>query len=201
MCDSVPFKNEVCELAEVYVLGTCSPDEKVRFERHLSDCARCQLTVAHTADAISRLAPPRSPDPAVRRSLWDSIRQRDSAGDQDPSIVFEGVGVIARSADKMDWEPGPLPGTWTKNLFLDQKRGYHTSLVKLAPGTRYPAHRHAGVEEVFVLAGDLHLREGVITTGDYCRAEPNSVHSPSYTEAGCVLLITSSTSDELLASS
>lgn len=84
-------------------------------------------------------------------------------------------------------------------MFEDKAQNYRTSLVKLESGAHYPAHKHAGVEEAFVLYGDLHYDVGVLVAGDYCLAESGSLHSSSYTENGCVLLIRTSCDDELLA--
>jgi anti-sigma factor ChrR (cupin superfamily) len=78
-------------------------------------------------------------------------------------------------------------------------------LVRMEAGTSYPAHRHAGFEECFVLAGDLEI-EGEpgeaaleMRAGDYQRMEGGSRHARQSTRAGCLLFITSSREDELCA--
>jgi anti-sigma factor ChrR (cupin superfamily) len=65
-------------------------------------------------------------------------------------------------------------------------------------GTSYPPHRHADVEECYVLQGDLRVAGRVLRAGDYQRADRDSVHGVQSTENGCLLLIVSSTDDELL---
>jgi quercetin dioxygenase-like cupin family protein len=69
-------------------------------------------------------------------------------------------------------------------------------LVRMAPGTSFPAHVHNGPEECFVLQGDLTIGPATMATGDYQYAPPGSSHPVQSTRGGCVLLLTSSLSDE-----
>ena len=47
-------------------------------------------------------------------------------------------------------------------------------LVRLVPGGSYPAHDHAGVEELHLLNGELWIDERKLFAGDYNRAEPGT---------------------------
>jgi len=69
----------------------------------------------------------------------------------------------------------------------------------MEPGARIPRHRHAQVEELFVLSGDLHVEDQVMFAGDYCRADLDSVHDQSYSKTGCVFLLMSSPENQILA--
>lgn len=97
-----------------------------------------------------------------------------------------------------EWEPTAALGVEVKKLFVDEKRKYATMLVRMAVGTAYPGHRHAGFEECYVLQGDLHVGDIVLHPGDYQRAEGGSIHGVQKTKHGCLLLIVSSLEDELL---
>lgn len=66
-------------------------------------------------------------------------------------------------------------------------------------GAHYPSHRHADVEELFVLSGDLHVAGEVMSAGDYCRAETESVHGETFSETGCLFLAMSSQRNQFLA--
>jgi anti-sigma factor ChrR (cupin superfamily) len=70
--------------------------------------------------------------------------------------------------------------------------------VRMEPGTSYPRHRHKGVEEGYVLEGDLHVGDEAMKAGDCQRAETESIHAVQSTESGCLLRIVSSTVDELV---
>lgn len=53
-----------------------------------------------------------------------------------------------------EWKE-PAPGIFVKLLATDIDRGRVSMLVRLAPGTDYPSHRHAGLEELYLLDGEL----------------------------------------------
>ena len=73
-----------------------------------------------------------------------------------------------------------------------------TQLVRMAPGTSYPRHRHADIEENYLLEGDLTISGVTMKAGDYCRAEPDSVHSDIRTSGGCQFISIASEHNELL---
>jgi anti-sigma factor ChrR (cupin superfamily) len=105
--------------------------------------------------------------------------------------------TIVRAAEE-GWVETDVPGVSVKRLRVDRERRYVTMLVRMAPGSAYPSHRHAGAEECFVLEGDLHVGDAVLRAGDYQCAHGASLHSVQSTENGCLLLISSSQEDELL---
>ncbi len=89
-------------------------------------------------------------------------------------------------------------GIRVRRLFVDRERGTVSMLVKMAAGARYPGHRHAAVEECYVIEGDLHVTGTVLLAGDYQRADLDSVHGVQWTEKGCTAFITTSLHNELL---
>jgi anti-sigma factor ChrR (cupin superfamily) len=80
-------------------------------------------------------------------------------------------------------------------LAIDAAADRFTALVRMAPGANYPAHRHGGPEECFVLEGDLRHEERVMRAGDYEWVAAGSHHGPQTTAEGCLVLIHSSLSD------
>jgi anti-sigma factor ChrR (cupin superfamily) len=96
------------------------------------------------------------------------------------------------------WEPTAVDGIEARRLFVDAVEDRATFLVRMAPGTAYPGHVHAGPEECFVLAGDLSVGDRRMRAGDYQRAESGSTHGVQSTEGGCVLLLVSSLRDEIV---
>jgi anti-sigma factor ChrR (cupin superfamily) len=71
-------------------------------------------------------------------------------------------------------------------------------LVRLAPGAEYPPHRHAGVEELHLLHGELMIDANKLYPGDYIRSEADSVDRRIWTETGCTCVLITSTSDVVL---
>lgn len=66
------------------------------------------------------------------------------------------------------------------------------------PGTAYPCHVHDGPEECYVHRGELCVAGETLRAGDYQRAAPGSLYVVQSTENGCLLLIVSSMTDELV---
>jgi anti-sigma factor ChrR (cupin superfamily) len=66
------------------------------------------------------------------------------------------------------------------------------------PGASWLPHRHGGPEQCFVLEGDLHDGDLLVTAGDFQCAAQGSVHGAQSTTSGCLLLIVSSLRDELI---
>jgi anti-sigma factor ChrR (cupin superfamily) len=85
-----------------------------------------------------------------------------------------------------DW----LPGLSRRILYADEANGRVTMLLRLAPGGRLPAHPHPGVEEVYILEGELYADDGrVLRPGDYQRSEGGSRHGEQWSVGGCTALL------------
>ena len=108
-------------------------------------------------------------------------------------VVMETTGILLARSGELSWKTVHA-GVEMKILHRDRERGYITSLVRIAAGGIYPRHAHTGVEEIYVLTGDLNLEGTVAWAGDYCRAEANSVHKEAFSVNGCTFLVTASTS-------
>lgn len=90
------------------------------------------------------------------------------------------------------------PGISCKLLATDQERNRVSMLVRLAPDTEYPPHRHAGVEELYMLHGDLTVGDRVLHAGDYLRSDAGTVDRRVWTEHGCTGVLLTSFRDAIL---
>ena len=73
------------------------------------------------------------------------------------------------------WKPGSVPGVSVQVLRRDKATGESTSLVRFAPGTKFPAHNHPAGEEIFVLEGDFTVGAHRLTSESISGAEsPNT---------------------------
>jgi anti-sigma factor ChrR (cupin superfamily) len=82
-----------------------------------------------------------------------------------------------------------------KILAIDRARDLVTMLLKGEPGTRYPAHRHSGPEECYVISGSLNVEGRVLRAGDFHHAEGGSDHGEAWTDEGMEVLLVASASD------
>jgi anti-sigma factor ChrR (cupin superfamily) len=71
-------------------------------------------------------------------------------------------------------------------------------MVSLAAGVEYPAHTHAGAEELHLLYGELWIDERKLYPGDYYSAAPGTMDRRVWTATGCTCLLVTSARDEFL---
>ena len=90
---------------------------------------------------------------------------------------------------KIDWRETRHEGVALRVLRRDEATGDATVLIRIRPGCAYPAHRHNGVEEVFVLQGGYRDARGEHRAGTYVLNPAGSAHSPVALEGpeDCVL--------------
>ena len=89
------------------------------------------------------------------------------------------------------------PGIECKLLATDAERHRVSMLVRLAPGASYPAHTHAGVEELHLLDGELWIDARKLFPGDYNYGAPGAGDERVWSETGCTCLLVTSTKDTL----
>jgi quercetin dioxygenase-like cupin family protein len=208
------------ELAQQYALGTLADAERRDFERHLADgCAVCREAVraelALAAD-VALATPPRAARPELKQRLLQHLRDARGAGGTPAPADAPKTGANAKTKVQTwkDWEhAGPVdrflpreegtfeatgsPGVFVRQLFVDRKQRSATMLIRMDAGASYPGHRHGGLEECYVLEGDLHHDDRVMRAGDFEVVSEGSRHGRQWTEGGCLLLIRSSLDDEL----
>ena len=186
-----------------YALGVLDRDDWVQFEEHLgAGCPPCQAELDLDRESIARLASAFEidPPPGLRERVLGRARQaaRFSGADFQKGILFQEAGLLISRSGEMDWKQ-LAPGVSYKPLFRDEKRKYHTSLVRMGAGATYPSHRHSDVEELFMISGDFHLAGLSMGPGDYCRAEPGTMHGVTHTDSGCVFLLCASELNQVMA--
>jgi len=192
--------DEVAESAALYALGLLSESEHSSIDRHLAEgCSICQSEISRCGDSLALWSEQTavSPPASLRRKLLESLHERQDpkAG---PPLLSAGSGLTVLRTTKMEWTPGPTPGLSVKVLFDDSEHDMRTFLVRMAPGSLYPSHRHKAVEEVYVLEGEFQVEGIELTAGDFCLSAPESVHPNTFSNSGCLLIVKASKHDEVL---
>jgi anti-sigma factor ChrR (cupin superfamily) len=85
-----------------------------------------------------------------------------------------------------EWFPGLIKGIAV--MPLHRFGSELVSLVRWAPNTIFPAHSHAGGEEILVLDGAIEDEEGRYEEGSWLRNPPGSIHQPFSIE-GCLIYV------------
>jgi anti-sigma factor ChrR (cupin superfamily) len=184
------------EQASLYALGALTGAEQRAFAAELRDNAELRefvFRVQHTAGLLAMSAPLFSPPRELKEKVLRRIEA--SAGPLNRPAAQPGIAVASLAGlrflnanDTIGWKQLPVPGAWIKLLSIERERGYAVLLGRLEPGVRYPAHTNVGLEDLYVLTGDLHVGEHALQAGDFHHADAGSWHDENYSVDGCTLL-------------
>jgi hypothetical protein len=128
-----------------------------------------------------------APDSA--QSAWERLTQRL------PAVSGAPIGSPAHWKEP-EWRE-VAPGVSCKLLATDSHAGRVSMLVRLAPGVAYPPHRHAGIEELHLLEGELWIEDRKLYPGAFNRAEPGTSDARVWSETGCMCVLITSRLDVL----
>jgi hypothetical protein len=195
-----------CELAALYALDILDKRGHQLVEGYIARFPEYKKELdgfRNSAAAIPYSAPdvPMAANLAnLKERLFERIADEALNPNTDTSAnlpIAADLPIFTVRAADVQWKSHVVPGVAIAKLYEDSVRREIVCLLRAEPGVRYPAHRHATAEEIFMLAGDLMLDEQVYGTGDYIRSAAGSIHSP-YTIGGCMFLIRTSLDNEML---
>jgi anti-sigma factor ChrR (cupin superfamily) len=190
--------NDRCEQSEVtcaYATQALAASEVAAAEAHIASCLDCQReldVLRPVVDCfVSWPTDVLRPTASLRARL--ALRIAEETG-KPPMLRSARQGEPTWS--EPEWEQ-VAPGIECKLLAADAERHRVSMLVRLAPGASYPAHTHAGVEELHLLDGELWIDERKLVPGDYNYGAPGASDEHVWSETGCTCLLVTSTKDIL----
>jgi len=187
--------NELQNLAALQSLGLLDNIEKQTFDvllREQEEARAALIKFEHTASMLAAIAPEKQPPSALRESLLKQIS--DSGTPQAELNIAPGLLLVF--AEHKDWQETGVPGVRVKTLYVDKERNYASNLVSMTAGSIYPRHSHADLEELFMLSGEIRLSGHRLKSGDYCRAEPDSIHEEVVATSDCMFIALASLHNE-----
>jgi anti-sigma factor ChrR (cupin superfamily) len=191
---TLPSDQDRCSRADevsLHALGTLSAAEARDLEAHIASCETCREQLATLRPVVDSFTA--WPTAVLRpsASLWDQLVTRIAA-------ETDGKVLPPPPAEwrEPDWEE-VAPGISCKLLSNDSQRDRVSMLVRLAPGTAYPPHSHAGTEELHLLEGELWINDRKLYPGDYNSALAGTADTRVWSETGCTCLLITSPSDSI----
>lgn len=190
--ESETHSQEHSDLVVLYVLRALPAREIAAVEAQISSCEDCRHEI-ETLRPIVRsfvgwstdvLRPP--------ESLWDRLATRIANETGTPPFV-----PPLETPIKPEWEEA-APGIHVKILATNAANDTVSMLVRLDPGTDYPGHKHAAIEELHLLDGVLKVDDRTLYPGDFIHSEPDTVDHRVWSETGCTCLLMTSAKDTLL---
>jgi hypothetical protein len=183
-----------CEQSEVtsaYAVQALAPSEVAGAESHIASCPDCQRELESLRPVINRFVswPTDVLRPTTSLQGRLALRIAEETGKQP-------VLPPGRQWSEPEWEQ-VAPGIECKLLATDTEMHRVSMLVRLAPDASYPAHTHAGVEELHLLDGELWIDGRKLVPGDYNYGAPGAGDERVWSETGCTCVLITSTKDTL----
>jgi anti-sigma factor ChrR (cupin superfamily) len=182
---------EGTEAAYGYALQAQPESQLPEIQAHVAACPDCQRELESLRPVVDRFVswPTDVLRPTTSLQARLALRIAEETGKQV-------VPPPARRWAEPEWEQ-VAAGIECKLLATDTERHRVSMLVRLAPGARYPAHTHAGAEELHLLDGELWIDARKLFPGDYNYAAPGSSDERVWSQTGCTCLLVTSTKDVL----
>jgi anti-sigma factor ChrR (cupin superfamily) len=186
-----PGQCKQAELLCAYALQALPSGEASAIESHIASCPQCRREMENLRPVIDSfvLWPTDVLRPAAQ--LQARLAQRIAA-------ETGGMPILPpkRQWSEPEWDE-VAPGISCKLMATDADRHRVSMLVRLAPGTDYPPHVHAGTEELHLLEGELWINDRKLYPGDYNLAEAGTGDKRVWSETGCTCVLITSTKDVL----
>ncbi len=166
------------ETLAAFAAGTLDEPRRIVVGAHVSLCRRCRKTVEALEFAggllIDEADPAEMADDALSRALSqldaEQPPQRDEAGGgaEMPSLAGYELG-------RWLWVG---PGVYRRAIKVRGADGTKAFMLRAAPGTRLPHHRHSGIEWTCVIQGAFEHQLGRFGAGDFDEADETMEHTP-----------------------
>ena len=181
------------ELLFEYALQTLPSSEVPVLEAHVSACSDCRQEMETLRPIVDAFVSWPTDVLRAPASLWGRLAHR-IAMETGEEPVLPATEPANEQLAEPEWEE-VAPGISCKLLATDTEKDRVSMLVRLAPGVAYPPHRHAGVEELHLLHGELVIDDRKLYPGDYNRGEPGAADNLVWSETGCTCVLITSTRD------
>ena len=176
-----------------FASGTLDEARGIVVAAHLSLCAQCRGTVQAFEEVggvlLGDVEPAALSAGALQRAMAalgpldivaPAIRGAAAAGDLPAPLSHYAVGPWRWIGRGVQWRPVDVASKESVRVFM----------LKAAPGTKLPRHRHTGTEWTCVFDGAFSHALGRYGAGDFDEADESVEHDPVVDAAhGCVCLV------------
>lgn len=182
---------DIQEVASLIALDAMDMEESAVEKRLMGGEARFESELrsfSEVADQLGFATGIKAPPTGLKDRLFKRI--------EEASMPQAGYTFVR--SNEGEWNEA-AKGVMVKQLFFDAEKHYTTVLVKMEPGATFPDHRHSEAEECFVVSGQIEMGGQTFYSGDYIRADVDSIHHGIVSDKGCVLLVMASSENEIIA--
>ncbi|MBX3414901.1 MAG: cupin domain-containing protein [Pirellulales bacterium] len=167
------------ELAALYVTGAMTPEERRRFDQHLTEgCAACAAALGRLDSVAKAFCPPPAP---VEASSADP----QGAAEVPVAQASQTAIQIVRASEAV-WHDTPYDGVTMQVLHVDHSRGQYTALIRMLPGSVCSELRQEDRSQCYIIAGEMFIDIHHLRAGDFIYTGTGSLHHARAGEGGCV---------------
>jgi anti-sigma factor ChrR (cupin superfamily) len=195
-----------CDLAPLYALGVLGEAEQRWVEQQIADNPELAAELAQYQSAVTAMpygvdSLPSIDEMQVLKGKLFARLDLDQPTIVPPQTAIppaasSSVPLFALRSDGLKWHSPGIPKVEVALLYHDRVKREKTGLLRAAPDMHYPPHRHGGVEEIYMLSGDLMLEGVTYYAGDYIRSAAGSDHAAAYSAEGCMFFFRNSVDDQ-----
>lgn len=185
-----------------FASGTLDEARALVVATHLSLCAECRKAVRafeHVGGALLDDLKPAEMSEGALESAWARLGQPETAASASRDLPAAANGLPAPLGQ---YEMGPWRwigrGVQWRSVDVPASDGSRVFMLKAAPGTRLPRHRHTGTEWTCVFEGAFRHDFGRFGAGDFDEADESVEHNPVVEDGEpCICLVAMRGSIEL----
>jgi putative transcriptional regulator len=174
------------ETLAAYAAGTLDEARRLIVAVHIARCTACQRQVLRYEDVGGALLESEPVAPLRPGALEHALHliQRYTASPEPP-----------RAPDPLDrYELGPWrwvgPGVHRRSVSVPETDDIRVFMLKAAPGTKLPHHKHTGDEWTCILEGAFEHEFGHFGPGDFDEADETMEHKPTVAEGvPCICIV------------
>ena len=178
-----------------FASGSLDEARGIAVAAHLSLCAQCRNAVHAFEEAGGALLDDVAPEALSAGALQRAMAALGPLDIISPAI--RGAGAAAAGdlpAPLSNYAVGPWRwigrGVQWRPVEVASDEGVRVFMLKAAPGTKLPRHRHTGTEWTCVFEGAFTHALGRYGSGDFDEADESVEHDPVVDAAdGCVCLV------------
>lgn len=164
-------------MAAEHVLLLLDPEERDAATRRAGEDPAYRAALDAWSSRLLPLLEPRAPV-APPASVWAAIQRRTGISPE-------------RAAPRRDqgvWLD-LAPGSRMKLLYVNPVTNERSALLRMEPGSVFPAHDHDQIEECFVVEGQIEIRGAFYGPGDFVVAGADTTHDAIPSAQGCLLML------------
>ena len=175
----------------LFALQALPAQEMHSVEAQIASCEDCRRELETLRPVVQSFVGWEAEVLRPPESLWNRLSARIAGENGTRPFTPSSSAAL-----KPEWEQA-APGIHVKILAKNPENDSVSMLVRLDPGTDYPAHTHAGTEELHLLHGILKVDERTLYPGDFIHNEAGTMDHRVWSETGCTCFLMTSAQDVL----